>query len=87
VPTKEQVLQALRGRGEDIHAAAADLGIPPGEVHLIATGIPADGSEGRPGPLTSPQHLVNANHRNPVRNERVVAWVHERAARDLTRPR
>ena len=44
VPTKEQVLAAL-GDGTDYDEAARRLGIHPGLAYLIATGLPADGSD------------------------------------------
>ena len=57
--------------------------VPAGRVHMIATGLPADGSQAAAGA----QRLVNPNHVNPLRKEHVVAWVRERAHRDLTPPR
>jgi hypothetical protein len=64
VPTKQQVLAALDG-GTD-YPAAARLGIHPGLAYLVATGMPADGSDvptpeelERPGVLaTSTQHQI-----------------------------
>ena len=75
MPTKEQVLRALRSAGDDPEAVARRLGIPAGQVALIATGRPAA------------ERLVNPAHHDPVRKDHVVAWVRERAARDLTTPR
>ncbi len=43
MPTKPEVLSALRSTGDYVQAAKL-LGIPPGQAHLIATGVPADGS-------------------------------------------
>jgi hypothetical protein len=90
MPSKHDVLEALRATGS-YEQAARSLGIPAGQAHLIATGVPADGSsplepshEGREGLLTSPQHLVNPTQHNPLRKEHVLAWVREQAKRGLT---
>ena len=48
MPTREQVLALVRTR-RSYPLAAKELGIPPGQAYLIATGIPADGS-GTAGP-------------------------------------
>jgi hypothetical protein len=92
MPTKLDVLAALRGAG-DYRQASKRLGIAPGQAHLIATGVPADGSpsldpshEGREGLLSSPQHLVNPAQHNPLRKDHVLRWDRERAQRDLTPP-
>jgi hypothetical protein len=67
------------------------LGISPGLAYLIATGIPADGSDTlapedreRPGFLTgSTQHLANrAEPANPTRKPHVLDWVRQRAQSD-----
>jgi hypothetical protein len=87
VPSKQQVQEALRRTEGDYVAAGAALGIPPGQAHLIATGAPADDSEGRRSTMPSPQRLVNPAQHNPLGKDHVVAWVRERAARDLTPPR
>jgi hypothetical protein len=87
VPSKQQVQDALSRSDGDYAAAGAALGIPAGQAHLIATGMPADNSEGRRSTLPSPQLLVNPAQRNPLRDERVAEWVRARAARDLTAPR
>ncbi len=72
-------------------AAARELGVRAGLGFMLATGIPADGS-GVPdltgrlagGPaLSSPQKLVNPRVHNPLRNERVEAWVRQRATKEL----
>jgi len=90
MPSKRDVLGALRSTGSYEQAGQA-LGIPAGQAHLIATGVPADGSPpwdpaqvGREGLLTSPQHLVHPAQHDPLRNEHVLAWVRGRADRDLT---
>jgi hemerythrin superfamily protein len=89
VPTREQVLAALGG-GTDYPAAAAALGIHPGLAYLIATGMPADGSDvptpedlERPGVLaTSTQHLANPPAAKPDAAEVVHAWLRRRAQGD-----
>jgi len=89
VPTKQQVLAALGG-GTDYRAAAARLGIHPGLAYLIATGMPADGSDvptpeelERPGVLTtSTQHLANPPASKPDAAEVVHAWLRRRAQGD-----
>ena len=66
------------------------LGIAPGLAYLIATGLPADGSDApsarahdRPGFLGSSQHLANPPvPENPTSRERVRRWVHARVAAD-----
>ncbi len=88
MPTREQVRRLLDD-GLDYQAAARKLGIPPGQAYLIATGIPADGSDtvtdeeaGRPGFLPSSQHLSNPPHDNPTSKESVAAWLKARVAAD-----
>ena len=51
MPSRQQVLDALRRSGDDPAAAGRELGIPPGLVHMIATGLPADGTDANTGPL------------------------------------
>jgi len=89
VPTKQQVLAALDG-GTDYAAAAARLGIGPGLAYLIATGMPADGSDvptpeelQRTGVLpTSTQHLANPPAHAPDAGDVVRAWLRRRAQGD-----
>jgi len=92
MPTRAQVLTLL-DEGHSYETAARALSIPPGQAFMIATGLPADGSDAPhpdeerdkrllPG---SSQHLVNPPPFNPTRNKTVIEWVHERAARELTR--
>jgi hypothetical protein len=90
VPTREQVL-ALLESGDSYESAAARLHIPAGLAFMIATGLPADGSDALPTEELEPrsagagssQHLVNPPAHNPTRKEHVLAWVEMRAARDL----
>lgn len=88
--TRAQVL-GLVERGRSYDEAAADLGIAAGQAYMIATGTPADGSmaltpeeRGRPGVAAeSTQHLSNPEQVNPTVRPEVLAWVRQRAARDL----
>ena len=90
MPTRAQVL-ALLDDGRSFHAAARALGIAPGQAYMIATGLPADGSDtphpdelrDRPVPAGSTQDLVNPTAHNPTRDETVIAWAKSRAAREL----
>jgi hypothetical protein len=90
VPTRDQVLELL-DRGHSYETAARELHIPGGRAYMIATGLPADGSdtpspeEQRDKPLLSgsSQGLVNPPTVPPARNTRVLEWVRERAAREL----
>ena len=88
MPTREQV-QRLLDDGLDYQAAGQKLGIPPGQAYLIATGVPADGSDTiteeetkRPGFLPSSQHLANPPHENPATKDSVAAWLKARVASD-----
>jgi hypothetical protein len=69
MPSRAQVT-ALLQQGHTYESAGRVLGIPAGRAALIATGRPSE----RDNP---PSH-------NPTRDPRVMAWVRERAARDLT---
>jgi hemerythrin superfamily protein len=89
VPTKEQVLAALRG-GNDYDAAAKRLGIRAGLAYLIATGLPADGSDAlteeesrRLGALPgSTQHLANPPAHEPEYAAIVQGWLRRRVEGD-----
>jgi hypothetical protein len=90
MPTREQVLGYVDG-GCSYAEAGDRLGISPGLAYLIATGVPADGSDTltdqqladphvMPG---SSQHLSNPQPAaNPTRDERVLEWVKQRAQCD-----
>ena len=90
MPTRAQVL-ALLDDGRSFDAAARALGIAPGQAYMIATGLPADGSDtphpdelrDRPVAAGSTQDLVNPTAHNPTRDETVIAWAKSRAAREL----
>jgi hypothetical protein len=91
MPTRDQALHAYREHG-DYEAAAAELGISPGQAYLIATGLPADGGDGpapdegdRPGTLAeSTQHLAYASQAavNPTTRPHVLDWLKNRTAAD-----
>jgi len=88
--SREQVL-ALLDEGHSYETAGRLLNIPPGQAYLIATGRPADGSDnphpeeerGKPVLPGSTQHLVNPPAINPTRDPKIVAWVKDRATREL----
>jgi hypothetical protein len=90
--SREQVEEHL-SRGLTYEEAGRELGIAPGRVFLIATGLPADSSaattpgelDRRGAPQRSTQHLVGPPSDAPTRSESVLRWVRERAARELTR--
>src|SRR4051794_37597478 len=97
MPSQDQAREAVR-RHKDYEKAAADLGVPPGQAYLLATGLPADGSDSgeevgeeaergdespRPYALAvSTQHLVNGPAENPTRKEHILDWIKRRAAAD-----
>ena len=88
MPTRRQVRELL-DQGLDHAAAGRRLGIPPGLVHLIATGVPADGSDTitesdrlRTGALRASQVLVQPPAVNPLSSEAVRAWIGARIAGD-----
>jgi hypothetical protein len=81
---------AQLGGGLGYEEAAERLGVPPGQAYLIATGIPADGSDTvtaeqrrRPGMLPSrSQRLVNPREVNPTRRDDVLDWIRSRLLAD-----
>lgn len=89
MPSREQVLRLLRS-GLDYPAVGERLGVPPGQAYLVATGLPADGSDAmtaaearRPGWLPeSTQHLANPPAENPTSKEVVAYWMKARALAD-----
>jgi hypothetical protein len=91
MPSREEVRQAVLRTGS-YERAGSELGIAPGLAFLIDTGVPADSSSAvlpddpsQLVPAGSTQELVNPPAHNPMRSETVLAWVRERAARDLAR--
>jgi hypothetical protein len=91
VPTREQIT-GLLDEGHSYETAARALHISPGLAFMIATGLPADGSGSLPPEELerrrvlpgSSQHLVNPPPYNPTRKDTVIAWMKERAARELS---
>jgi hemerythrin HHE cation binding domain-containing protein len=89
MPTRQDVLAAL-GPDFDYAAAAERLGIHPGLAHLIATGLPADGSDAlteeeakRYGLLSgSSQHLSNPPAHKSDAHDVVSRWLLARTQRD-----
>ena len=90
MPTRQQVLSVL-DTGSDFREAADRLGIPSGQVYMIATGLPADGSDvlseeelaGRERVMHGgSQALANPPTEVPTRDQRVERWIHERALND-----
>ncbi len=91
MPTREQVQEVRHATGS-YAAAAKVLAIPPGQAYLIATGIPADSSDGvrhdprrQPGILGgSTQHLVYGHMpaHNPTSDPRVHHWLKGLVAAD-----
>lgn len=90
MPTREQVLGYVDA-GSSYAEAGEGLGVSPGLAYLIATGVPADGSDTlTEAQLADPhlmpgtsQHLSNPQPpTNPTRDEQVLAWVRMRARSD-----
>ena len=88
MPTRNQI-RALLEQGHDYPAIGRRLGVPPGQAYLIATGMPADGSDTyteaerqRPGVLPSAQYLLGADAENPTTKEVVLNWIKSRVAAD-----
>jgi hypothetical protein len=90
VATRAQVTELLE-QGHSYETAARELQIPPGRAFMIATGLPADGSEAPtphelaevPALPVSPQRLVNPRSVDPTPKPQVLEWVRRRAAREL----
>ena len=90
--SREHVNELL-GRGLGYEAAGRELGIPPGLVFMIATGLPADSSaatppgelERRGAPQAGTQQLVGPPVAATVGSESLLRWVRERALRELDR--
>ena len=88
MPSYHEVMRRLRA-GRSLEDVGHDLGVSPGLVYMLATGIPADGSDTL-GPnelaiepvLTTTQHLVGTPVANPTHKDVTRAWVRHRAATD-----
>jgi hypothetical protein len=88
--TRESVLSLLR-EGRSYEEVGEALGVVPGLAYLVATGLPADGSDvvsydesARAGVLPgSSQHLANPKTTVPQRDPAVDEWIRGRAAHDF----
>jgi hypothetical protein len=84
--TRAQV-RGLLEQGHSYETAARELQIPPGQAFMIATGLPADGSDApapeelaaKPVLPGSSQRLANPPAFNPKRKQHVLDWVGKRA--------
>jgi hypothetical protein len=92
VATREQVLELLDS-GHAVESVGRKLGIPAGQVFMIANGVPADGSDSRyadavahgEGDTDSPQSFVNPPVGAPNPEGMIADWVRKRAARELAK--
>lgn len=90
--TQQAALDLVAGNDNaerSYQAAAARLGLPAGLVYLIATGVPADSSDGlspqdlaRPGLLPSAQRLFNPPADRPDQADVVRGFLTARARGD-----
>jgi hypothetical protein len=86
---RDEILRLLGGGG-GYEAVGRQLDMPAGKAYLIATGIPADGSDSlapeehrREGLLLGgSQALLGVPAHNPTDKPEVSAWVRARAAGD-----
>ena len=91
--TADQV-RALLADGRGYESVGRALSISPGLAYMLATGVPADGSEsprphervGRAAPESDAQRLINRPEVSPTQKAFVIDWVRERATRELTTP-
>ncbi|TVT31851.1 hypothetical protein FNH05_28050 [Amycolatopsis rhizosphaerae] len=88
MPTTEQVHRLLE-QGLDYPEIGRRLGVPAGQAYLIATGLPADGSDApspeerrRRGLRPRSQDLANPPHENPTSSAKVHDWIAERVRAD-----
>ena len=88
--SRREVLEIVEAGGS-YEDAARRLAIHPGVAYMIATGLPADGSDAlaaedreRPGYIkTSTQHLANpAPVHNPAHHDEVQRWISKRVDAD-----
>jgi hypothetical protein len=95
--TREDVLERLR-KGHSYARIGVELGIPAGQAYMIATGIPADGSDSlAPSDFTreeiqlgGAQALIGVPARNPTEphsKPEILEWVRRRATTELSRSR
>ena len=90
MPTRTQLLARVR-RAHTYQEIAEEFEIPPGQAYMIATGVPADGSDvltkeqqaNREGLLEgSTQQLVNPQTQIPKHQTKVEEWMRGRVAAD-----
>ncbi len=90
MPTRTQLLSRIR-RAHTYEEIAEEFEIPPGQAYMIATGVPADGSDvlttgqqaGRQDLLEgSTQQLVNPRTEMPEHRAAVEEWMRARVAAD-----
>jgi len=89
MPTRSDV-RGLLDAGHGYEEIGHRLGISPGLAYLLATGLPADGSDApaagvreRAGFLGTSQHLANPEAaENPTSEESVIEWIKRRVAAD-----
>lgn len=88
MPSHHDVLQGLHEH-RSFDQVARELDISAGLVYLIATGLPADGSDsisaaeaGRPFALASSQHLVGTPLLHDTGKSSTRDWIHRRVAAD-----
>ena len=74
----------LLEQGHSYETAARALGLPPGLVFMLATGLPADDGD---APAGRSQQLVNPPLFDPTAPKSVRRWVDDRARRELTQAR
>ncbi|HVB06805.1 MAG TPA: hypothetical protein VNF07_11230 [Acidimicrobiales bacterium] len=84
LPARDAVRSLLAG-GASYEEVARRLGVRPGLAYLIATGVPADSTDGlspedlaRPGLLTDPQPLVSPPVHAPDRGPHIRAFIRRR---------
>jgi hemerythrin-like domain-containing protein len=82
-------VRQLLEQGHDYPEIARRLGVPPGQVYLIGTGMPADGGDTytdaerqRPGVLPTAQHLLGLGAENPTTKQAVLDWIKARVSAD-----
>lgn len=88
MPTRRAALTLVE-EGHTYPEAGMRLGVPPGLVYLVATGVPTDSSDGlsaeetaRPGMLPAAQVLSDPRTEAPDRSAHVRAFLSARASAD-----